>query len=195
MVLAFLSAGFLSLPPVPASKMGPSGADSQVGGSMYVLGPCGSLQWTLLWGWEFLLLPPLPPRGFQSVVWGFSSLSCSPGVAQSVSHPLHSSQFICAWMWDHRVRQPPFHLESSLPSCISLPLLPVRMNVSSLTPWLLDFHTVQFSVSSGCFLFLNCCCPSFYSARRHSVSTYASIVARSPGTLFNQIDFLGMDCF
>ena len=29
------------------------------------------------------------------------------------------------------------------------------MNVSSLTPWLLDFHTVQFSGSSGCFLFLN----------------------------------------
>ena len=24
------------------------------------------------------------------------------------------------------------------------------MNVSSLTPWLSDFHTVQFSVSSGC---------------------------------------------
>ena len=37
----------------------------------------------------------------------------------------------------------------------SLPLLPVWMNVSSLTLWLLDFHTVQFSVSPGCFLFLN----------------------------------------
>ena len=35
------------------------------------------------------------------------------------------------------------------------PLLPVWMNVSSLTPWLLDFHTVQFSVSSGGFLVLN----------------------------------------
>ena len=30
------------------------------------------------------------------------------------------------------------------------------MNVSSLSPWLSDFHTVRFSVSSGCFLFLNC---------------------------------------
>ena len=29
------------------------------------------------------------------------------------------------------------------------------MNVSSLTLWLSDFHTVQFSVSSGWFLFLN----------------------------------------
>ena len=53
------------------------------------------------------------------------------------------------------------------------------MNVSSLTPWLSDFHTVQFSVSSGCFLFLNCC-PPFGYARRHSVSTCTSILARSP---------------
>ena len=39
------------------------------------------------------------------------------------------------------------------PSCPSAPLLPVWMNVSSLTPWLSDFHTVQFSESSGYFLF------------------------------------------
>ena len=36
----------------------------------------------------------------------------------------------------------------------ALPLLPVWMNVS-LTPWLLDFHEVWISGSSGCFLFLN----------------------------------------
>ena len=65
------------------------------------------------------------------------------------------------------------------PGCPSPPLLPVWMNVSSLSPWLSDFHTVRFSVSSGCFLFLNCC-PSFGCARRHSVSTYTSILARSP---------------
>ena len=53
-------------------------------------------------------------------------------------------------LWVH---QPPPCLESSLPSCPSLPLLPVWMNVSSLSPWLSDFHTVQFSVSSGCFCF------------------------------------------
>ena len=45
------------------------------------------------------------------------------------------------------------------PGCLSLPLLPVWMKVSSLSPWLSDFHVVRFSVSSGCFLFLNCCCP------------------------------------
>ena len=41
------------------------------------------------------------------------------------------------------------------PSCPSLPILPVWMNVSSLTPWLSDFHTVCFSVISGYILFLN----------------------------------------
>ena len=72
------------------------------------------------------------------------------------------------------------HLATSplRPGCPSPPLLLVWMNVSSSSPWLSDFHTVRFSVSSGCFLFLNCCCP-FGSARRHSVSTYASILAGS----------------
>ena len=42
-------------------------------------------------------------------------------------------------------------LESSPPGCPSPPLLPVLMNVFSLTPWLSDFHTVQFSASFGCF--------------------------------------------
>ena len=63
------------------------------------------------------------------------------------------------------------------PSCPSPPLLLVWINVSSLSPWLLDFHAVRFSVSSGCFLFLNCCCPPFGCARRRSVSPYASILA------------------
>ena len=56
------------------------------------------------------------------------------------------------------------------PSCPSQPLLLVWKNVSSLSPWLSDFHTVQFSVSFGCILFLNCCLPSFACARRHSMS-------------------------
>ena len=41
------------------------------------------------------------------------------------------------------------------PGCPSPPLLPVWMKVSSLTPWLSDFHPVRFSGSSGYFLFLN----------------------------------------
>ena len=70
------------------------------------------------------------------------------------------------------------------PGFRSPPLSLVWMNVSSLSPWLSDFHTVQISVSSGCFLFLNCCCPSFGCARRHNVPTYASILARSPNFPF-----------
>ena len=66
--------------------------------------------------------------------------------------------------------------EPSQPGCLSLPLLLVWMNVSSLTPWLSDFHTVEFSVSSGWFLFLNLL-SFFHCLRRHSVSTYASILA------------------
>ena len=44
MVLALLTAGFQSFPPLPTIKVGPSGADSQVGDFVYVLGPYGSLQ-------------------------------------------------------------------------------------------------------------------------------------------------------
>ena len=39
-------------------------ACSWVGGLVHALGPCGSLQRTLLWGWEFLLLLPQPPWVF-----------------------------------------------------------------------------------------------------------------------------------
>ena len=102
-----------------------------------------------------------------------------PWVVWSVSLPSCSSRFIYVWMWGLGVRQPPSCHESSPPGCPSPPLLLVWMNGSSLSPWLSDFHSVWFSVSSGCFLFLNCCCPSFGCARRHNVSTYASVLAGS----------------
>ena len=67
-----------------------------------------------------------------------------PWVVGSVSFSSCSYQFICTQMWDHSLHQPPPHLlsrplpccESSPPSYLSLPLLPVWMNVSSLTPFL-----------------------------------------------------------
>ena len=157
MALAPLSVGFQSLPPPPTIKLGPSGTDSQVGGFVYVLGSCRSLQWTLLWVWEFLPLTPQSPQ-----VFSISGLRLYFPHAGALGH------------------HPPPCCESSLPCCPSLPLLWVWMNVCSLSPWLSDFHTVRFSVSSSCFLFLNCCCPSFGCARRHSVSSYASILATSP---------------
>ena len=68
--------------------------------------------------------------------------------------------------------------KSSLPSCPSLPLLLVWMNVSSLTPWLSDFYTIWFPGSSDCFSFLNLLF-LFGCEKRHSVSSYASILTRS----------------
>ena len=44
MAVAPVSASFQSLSLLSTSKLGPSGADSQVGGLVYVLGPCGSVR-------------------------------------------------------------------------------------------------------------------------------------------------------
>ena len=108
--------------------------------------------------------PPGPP--------GLSMCECgAEGCAScSLACPIAPPRWVC----QRCLASSPLH-----PGCPSPPLLPVGMNVSSLSPWLFDFHAVRFSVSSCCFLFLNCC-PSFGCARRHSVSTYASILARSP---------------
>ena len=56
MSFACLSGGFQSLPQLSTIKLGHSGADSQASWFAYILEPCESLQWTHLWGWEFL--PP-----------------------------------------------------------------------------------------------------------------------------------------
>ena len=95
-----------------------------------------------------------PAGVFSQRLWDFISPALEPCVASSVLLPSCSSQFICRRMWDCLVRQLPPRRKSSPPGCLSLPLLLVWVNASSLTPWLSDFHTVQFSVSS-CFLFLN----------------------------------------
>ena len=127
------------------------------------------------------------------------SLFCSPTVPPSLSMhkcgatrsascrtacPIHSTIRHLPGSTNHRPAASPL-----CPGCPTLPLLPVWMNVSSLSPWLLDFHTVQFYVSSGWFLFLNCC--PFGCARRRSVSTYTSILARS---LNNQNIFKRRKC-
>ena len=110
------------------------------------------------------------------------SLFCSPAIppessmqecgAAGSASPVHST--ICHVSRSGHVASSPVR-----PGCPSPPLLPVWMNVSSSSPWLLDFCAVRFSVSSGWFLFLNCCCPSFGCVRSHSVSTYASSLAGS----------------
>ena len=163
MPLALLLAGFQSLHLLPRSILGPSGADSWVSGFVYILGPCGSLQWTLLWDWEFLplLLPPqnFIARGSEALFLPAGTLGCMVYLAPQLFFQVYPNS---------NVSMPnppailPTHTSSSHLSvchlCLSypsLPLLPVWMNVSSLTPWLSNFHTVWFSGSSVLFLFLS----------------------------------------
>ena len=51
---------FCHFPPFPQVDCALSGAGSQMCGFVYILGPCGPLQLTLLRGWEFLLPPQAP---------------------------------------------------------------------------------------------------------------------------------------
>ena len=127
-------------------KLGPSGVDSRVYVCVYVLGPCVSLQQTLL-------LAPQPPQFFSIRGLRLYFPALEPWVALSVLLPSCSSRFICTQMWDRLVYQLPSCHESSLPGCLSPALLLAWMNVSSSTPWLSDFHTVRFSVSSVFFFF------------------------------------------
>ena len=117
-----------------------------------------------------LYFPTLEPWVVRSVTW---STSCCLASQLQLCPPCSTIHHLSGSASHHLATSP------LCPGCPSLPHLPVWMSVSSLSPWLSNFHTVQFSVSSGCFLFLNCCCPSFGCARRHSVSTYAPILAGS----------------
>ena len=159
------------------------GTDSQVGGLVYIGGPCGFLQQTLLWHWHFLplLQPPeiFTARGFEAI---FPMLD--PWVVWSVSLPICSSWFICMWMWDCLVRQLPpcppgpparcLAMYPLCPGCLSLPLLSVWISVSSFNSFVARLHTVQFSGSSVLLFFLIVCYP-FCCTVKQSVSTYASI--------------------
>ena len=91
-----------------------------------------------------------------------------PCVEQSVLLPSCSSQFsagkcgifqFTSCHLDHPIHQlPTCYRLATCPlrlGCPSPPLLPVWINVSSLTPWLSNFYIVQFSGGSVYFLFLN----------------------------------------
>ena len=95
--------------------------------------------------WSFFTLLWNP--GLHSLSWspvvspGLSACKCT--TTCSVSHCFARSTSRC-------LAASPLH-----PSCPSPPFLLVWMNVSTLTPWFSDLHTVRFSGSSGYFLFLN----------------------------------------
>ena len=102
-----------------------------------------------------------PPGFFSQRFWGFMSLCWNSGLrglSRSPVVPPGLSAHKCGASW--ATCSTSYYLtyltcESSPPRCPSLPLLPVWMNVSSLTPWLSNFHKVWFPGSSGCFLFVN----------------------------------------
>ena len=141
MLLVQLSAGFQSLPLLPTSKLGPSGADSQMGGFVYVLVPYG-LSSELSCAAGSFSCHHYPHRFLSPEGLSLYFPSLEPWVVQSVLLPSCSSWFKCTKMWDHPLCQPPPCHTSSPPSCLSPPLLLVWMNVTSLTSWLSDFHTV-----------------------------------------------------
>ena len=99
---------------------------------------------------SFFCCPLTLHRCFQSELLRLYVPALEPWVVQSVSLPSCSSQFICTRMWDCPGCKPLPRCESFPPGCPAPPLLLVWMNVSSLFPWLSDFHAVGFSVSSGC---------------------------------------------
>ena len=117
MAPASLSSGFQSFTPLPTIKLGHSGAGSRVSGPVHALGPCGSLQGTLLWGLEFLCCHLNPHGCFHSEVWGFTSPRWSPGLRGLLRCPPFV-RFICGWMWCCRV------LPATLPAPLSATLSP-----------------------------------------------------------------------
>ena len=102
------------------------------------------------------LLPlSLPPLAFTARNYGdLSSWHWNPGLGFLV------------WGWNPLLLRNSFRFLSTAQGCGATcftcaglcispsPLLPIRMNVTSLIPWWSDFHTVQFSDNSGCCCFV-----------------------------------------
>ena len=126
-----------------------------------------------------------PVRGFEALFPRTGTLGCSVCLTPQLFLPvsLHANVGLLGLTAaplptlssNHLLARSPLH-----PGCPSLPLLPVWMNVSSLTPWLLDFCTVQFSRSSGYFLFLNLLLSFFWLCKEAKCIYLHLHLARSP---------------
>ena len=96
-----------------------------------------------------------PTDFYSQRIWGFIFPCQNPGLGSLSRSPIvppSLSARKCGTTQSTSHHLAAHHLHSG---CWSLPLLLVWMNVSSLTPCLLDFHRVRFSDSFGCFLFVN----------------------------------------
>ena len=152
MPLAWLLTCFQSLPPLPTNKLGPSGSDSRVG--VYILGPSGSLQQTLLWGWEFLLTPQPPHvfsvRGFEALFSCVRNLGCTVCLAPQL--------FLLAYL--HVNMGPHNPPGAALPWVLFS--LPAPLCPSYWSGWIFFFNSLVVGLPyslifwhSGYFLFLN----------------------------------------
>ena len=136
-----------SLPPLPTSKLGPSGADSRVGGFVYVHSR------TL---WASPVNSPVrmgvSPAAASTPTGCFSQrfealFPCTGALGCAVCHspvvpPGLSAPECGTWLTSHCLTA-----STLRPGCLSLPLLPVWMNVYFLFPWcrtslLFDFLSV-----------------------------------------------------
>ena len=126
MSLARLWASFQPLPPLPTSKLGPSGADSWMGGFMYILGPV-DLSNKLSCEAGSFSCHCKPHRFSQSEALRLYFPTAEPWVAWSVLLPSCSSQFIHMQMWDHQLLPRPPSLPAAALSCV-LSTLPTCLN-------------------------------------------------------------------
>ena len=141
-----------------------------VGGFVYILGLYGPFKQTLLRDQQVLPEPQTPlvfiarsyetlfywrwNPGLRSLAWGsdHSLLSC-PSQFLSTMHECGTLILPAAAATTSPPAPRHRHTVSFPPSSPAPPHLPIWMKIASLDPWLSDFHTVQFSGSSECFLF------------------------------------------
>ena len=141
-VACWVNGGFHSLPPLPTSKLGPSCADSQVGGFVYILGPCKTLQQTPLWGWEFLSSPQTLLEFYSQRFWCFIPLHWNPEL-----HGLSCFPVVSPILCTHKceiIRSASHHLTNPGTPAATLPQI-LSAPAACLCP----------SCWSGCFFF-NC---------------------------------------
>ena len=188
MLHAWLWSGCQSLSLLPTSKLGPSGDDTWVCESLWIsprnsparLGVSAATathtgfysQWV-----RGFLSPRRNP--------GFRGLSCSTVFLPVYLHtdvglPSLPAATLHSWSSSPYLATHPLH-----PSCLSPPFLPIWMNVSSLTLWLSDFHTVWFSGSSGYFLFLNLLLSFWLCEETKCIYLCLHLGWKSPGGILN----------
>ena len=192
--LAQLLSGFQSLPPLPTSKLGLPGAESQVGGFVYILGP-----WWVSPTNSPLRLGVSPttatPIGFYSQrFWGFNSplwnsglhcLSVYPVVPPSLS--AHECRI--SWSISHHLTCQVCQL---LPCCMSSPSPSSHIHPSYQSGWMFLLYLFGCRTSTDfdflavpvVFCFWIGRYPSFGWVKKRSISTYASILAGSQITVF-----------